>query len=152
MEFLSPFHPRLVHFPIALSLAGVFFILAGWLLAIRPRSSTTGVERWQSYGRLSLVLGWLGVLAAIASGLIDQSGAPETIEVRQVINQHIGAGIALLVVLGLAIYWPIKNKALMSTSSRRWIYFALLALAAALVLVESWLGGKLVYTYGVGVR
>jgi len=41
---------------------------------------------------------------------------------------------------------------LMSASRRRWTYFALLALAAALVLVESWLGGKLVYTYGVGVR
>jgi uncharacterized membrane protein len=72
--------------------------------------------------------------------------------VRQIINQHVGAGIALLVVLGFAVYWPIKNKALMSTPGRRWLYFALLAVAAALVLAESWLGGKLVYTYGVGVR
>jgi uncharacterized membrane protein len=35
---------------------------------------------------------------------------------------------------------------------RRWPYFALLALAVVLVLVESWLGSTLVYTYGVGVR
>jgi uncharacterized membrane protein len=152
MDFLSPFHPRLVHFPIALSLAGVFFILAGWFLAKRSRSSTEGAERWQDYGRLSLVLGWLGVLAAGVSGLIDQSRAPDIPEVRQLINQHIGAGLALLVVLGLAIYWPVKDKTLMSKPGRRWLYSALLALAAALVLVESWLGGKLVYTYGVGVR
>jgi uncharacterized membrane protein len=152
MEFLSPFHPRFVHFPIALSLVGVFFILAGSFLAARSRSSPAGAERWQSYGRLSLVLGWLGVLAAIVSGLIDQSGAPDTAEVRQVINQHVGAGVVLLVVLGLAVYWPIKNKALMSIPSRRRLYFVLLVLVAALVLLESWLGGKLVYTYGVGLH
>jgi uncharacterized membrane protein len=142
MDFLSPFHPRLVHFPIALSLAGAFFILAGWFLAARPRGGPARAERWQGYGRLSLVLGWLGVLAAGVTGLIDQSRAPDTLEVRELINQHIGAGLALLVVLGLAIYWPIKNKALMSSPSRRWLYFALLVLAAALVLVESWLGGQ----------
>jgi uncharacterized membrane protein len=152
MQFLSPFHPRLVHFPIALSLVGAFFILAGWFLSTRRRSEHPNAERWQAYGRLSLVLGWLGVLAAVVSGLIDQARAPDTVEVRQIINQHIGAGLALLVVLGLAIYWPIKNKALMSNPGRRWLYFALLVLAAALVLVESWLGGKLVYTYGVGMR
>ena len=152
MEFLSPFHPRLVHFPIALSLVGAFFILAGWLLSTRSRRSPAGAERWQSYGRLSLVLGWLGVLAAGVSGLIDQSRAPDTVEVRQVINQHIGAGLALLVVLGLAIYWPIKDKMLMSDPKQRWLYFALLVLAASLVLLEAWLGGKLVYGFGVGVH
>jgi uncharacterized membrane protein len=57
-----------------------------------------------------------------------------------------------VVVLGLAIYWPIKNKTLMSDPKQRGLYFALLVLAAALVLVESWLGGKLVYGYGVGVQ
>jgi uncharacterized membrane protein len=152
MQFLSPYHPRLVHFPIALSLVGVFFILVGWLLSIRARSGQIDAAHWQGYGRLSLILGWVGVLAAIASGLIDQSRAPDTVEVRQVINQHIGAGLALLVVLGLAIYWPIKNKTLMSNPSRRWLYFALLVLAAVLVLVESWLGGRLVYHLGVGVQ
>ena len=151
MEFLSPFHPRLVHFPIALSLVGIFFILAGWFLTVRRRGDQAGADRWQSYGRLSLILGWLGVLAAGASGLLDQSHAPDTIEVRQLINQHIGAGLALLVVLGLAIYWPIKNKILLS-SGRRWLYFALLLVAAALVLLEAWLGGKLVYGFGVGVH
>ena len=114
MDFLSPFHPRLVHFPNALSSAGAFFILAGWFLAERPRNGPSSAERWQGYGRLSLALGWLGVLAAGVTGLVDQSRAPDTLEVRELINQHTGAGLALL--------------------------------------VESWLGGKLVYTYGVGVR
>jgi uncharacterized membrane protein len=152
MQFLSPFHPRLVHFPIALSLVGVFFILVGWFLSTRSRSDQPNAERWQGYGRLSLVLGWLGVLAAGVSGLIDQSRAPDTIEVRQLINQHIGVGLALMVALGLAIYWPIKNKKLMSSPGQQWLYFALLVLAAALVLVESWLGGRLVYHLGVGVQ
>jgi uncharacterized membrane protein len=152
MEFLSPFHPRLVHFPIALSLVGVFFILVGSVLSARPREGGPDAKSWQGYGRLSLILGWLGVLAAIASGLIDQSRAPDTVQVRQVINQHIGVGLALMVALGLAIYWPIKNKALLSHRGQHWLYLALLVLIAVLVLVESWLGGRLVYHLGVGVQ
>jgi uncharacterized membrane protein len=152
MQFLSPFHPRLVHFPIALSLVGVFFILVGWFLSSRSRGNQIDAARWQAYGRMSLVLGWLGVLAAVISGLIDQSRAPDTVQVRQVLNQHIGVGLALLVAAGLAIYWPIKNKALFSSAGQRWLYFALLVLVAALVLVESWLGGRLVYHLGVGVQ
>jgi uncharacterized membrane protein len=152
MQILSPFHPRLVHFPIALALVGVFFIAAGWFLSKRRQPGPANAEGWLSYGRLTLILGWLGVLAAGASGLIDQSRAPDTLEVRQVINQHIGAGLALMVVLGLAIYWPIKNKTLMANRAERWVYFALLLVVVALVLVESWLGGRLVYHLGVGVR
>jgi uncharacterized membrane protein len=85
LDFPRPFHPRLVHVPIAPSLAGVFFILAGSFFAARSPVSSAGAERWQSY-------------------------------------------------------------------DRRWPYFALFALAVVLVLVESWLGGALVCTYGVGVR
>jgi uncharacterized membrane protein len=152
MEFLSPFHPRLVHFPIALSLVGVFFILVGSVLSARPREGRPDAKSWQDYGRLSLILGWLGMLAAIASGLIDQSRAPDTVQVRQVIDQHIGVGLALMVALGLAIYWPIKNKTLLSHRGQHWLYLALLVLIAVLVLVESWLGGRLVYHLGVGVQ
>jgi uncharacterized membrane protein len=71
--------------------------------------------------------------------------------VTAVINQHITAGIALLITSGLAVYWPLRNKKLWSTSAR-WGYLVLLGAIVLLVLAEGWLGGKLVYEYGVGVR
>ncbi len=148
---LIPFHPRTVHFPIALSLAGVALVLAGWLVAGRSRAGQEGGERWQACGRLCLVLGWLGVLAAILTGLVDQSRAPDLPAVRQVLNQHVTLGIALLVALGLAVYWPIRNKRLMAAPLSRWLYVALLILVVVLVALEGWLGGRLVYQYGVGV-
>jgi uncharacterized membrane protein len=43
---LFPFHPRLVHFPIALTLVGVVCLAWGLL---RP------AERWTGYGRISLL-------------------------------------------------------------------------------------------------
>ena len=151
MESLAPFHPRLVHFPIALSLAGVLFIFLG-ALAPRLKAGWGQPDFWGRYGRLSLVLGWLGVLAAVASGLIDQAKAPVTPQITQAINQHITAGVALLVALGLALYWPLRDKTLWSERHHFWAYLVLLALVAGLIGLEAWLGGKLVYQYGVGVR
>jgi uncharacterized membrane protein len=96
------------------------------------------------------LLGWLGVLAAIATGLIDQSRAPDEAVIVATVNQHITVGITLLVLLGLALYWPLQNRSVWT--QHRWAYVALLAGVAVLVIVESWLGGKLVYQLGVGVN
>ncbi len=142
LEGLTPFHPRVVHFPIALCIVGALFIAVG---ALRKQ------ERWSGYGQLSLLLGWLGIMVAVVTGLIDQASAPQAPDVAAVINQHITAGIALLVAVGLALYWPLVNKKLWTTSAR-WGYFGLLAVVVILVLIEGWLGGKLVYHLRVGVR
>jgi uncharacterized membrane protein len=143
LDALTPFHPRFVHFPIALSLVGALFLAFG---LIRRR------ERWIGYGQISLLIGWLGVMAAVATGLIDQSAAPDDAAIHAVINQHITAGIALLIAVALALYWPLRNKRLLSEGNARWGYIGLLILIVALVAIEGWLGGKLVYHYHVGIQ
>jgi uncharacterized membrane protein len=140
---LAPFHPRFVHFAIALCVVGAFFIALG---LIRQR------ERWVGYGQLSLLLGWLGVMAAVVTGLIDQSAAPDDAAIKTIINQHITAGIALLIAVGLALYWPLRNKRLFSEGRARWGFLILLLIIVVLVALEGWLGGKLVFQYGVGVK
>jgi len=149
MEFLFPFHPRFVHFPIALSLVGVAFVAVSF--ARLPAG-----ERWFWAGRLLVFLGWIGALVAGVTGMIDQSRAPDLPVVRDTINSHITVGIALIIVFGLALYWPLKDKKLLSEGApgrgHRWGYLALLLLGVGLILLESWLGGQLVYKLGVGVR
>ena len=143
IDLLHPLHPRLVHFPIALSLVGVAFL--AWGILKRQ-------ESWTHYGQISLLLGWVGAIVAALSGLVDQARAADTPVVANAINQHITVGLALIVALGLALYWPLRNRRLFTDPRRRWGYLALLLLGAALVLLEGWLGGKLVYGLGVGVR
>ena len=145
MEFLFPFHPRFVHFPIALSLVGVAFVAVSFV-------RRDGSERWFWAGWLLVFLGWIGALVAGVTGMIDQSRAPDLPVVRDTINSHITVGIALIIVLGLALYWPLKDKKLLSESAHRWGYLALLLLGVGLILLESWLGGQLVYKLGVGVQ
>ena len=91
-------------------------------------------------------------MAAVITGLIDQSGAPDEAAIQALINQHITAGIALLIAVGLALYWPLRNKRLFSEGRGRWGFLGLLLIIVALVAIEGWLGGKLVYQYGVGVK
>jgi uncharacterized membrane protein len=172
MTLLFPLHPRFVHFPIALSLTGVVLIMLGLFLKR---------ERWTEYGRFSLVLGWFGVLVASLTGLIDESRAPDSPAVQTVLNQHITVGVGLLVVFGLALYLPLRNRGLWNPTSelarrqapafqqsrairpqrsmrtqrasrnQRALFMALLVIGAGLLLLEGWLGGKLVYSLGVGV-
>jgi uncharacterized membrane protein len=143
LTVLAPFHPRFVHFAVALCVVGAVFIALGLL---RHR------ERWVGYGQISLLLGWLGVIVAVVTGLIDQSAAPDEAAVQAVINQHITAGIALLIAVGLALYWPLRDKRLFSEGRGRWGYIALLVIIIVLVALEGWLGGKMVYQFGVGVK
>ena len=88
--------------------------------------------------------------------MIDQSRAPDLPAVRDTINSHITVGIALIIVFGLALYWPLKDRKLLSEGAsgqgHRWGYLALLLLGVGLILLESWLGGVLVYKLGVGVQ
>jgi uncharacterized membrane protein len=142
MSFLLPLHPRLVHFPIALGLAGALGLVLGLILHR---------EQWIAWARVSLLLGWFGLLVAALSGLIDQSRAPGTPAVTDAINLHITVGVGLIIVFGLALYWPLRNRRLWTDPALRLPYIALLLLGAALMLLEGWLGGKLVYTLGVGV-
>ena len=149
MDLLFPYHPRFVHFPIALSLVGVAFVVVSFI-------RREGSERWFWASRLLVFLGWIGALVAGVTGMIDQSRVPDLPVVRDTINSHITVGIALIIVFGLALYWPLKDKKLLTEGAagrgHRWGYLALLLLGVGLILLESWLGGQLVYKLGVGVR
>lgn len=144
MSFLEPLHPRLVHFPIALLATGsivALVYLLGWRRAALPMAA------W-----LMLFLGWLGIFAAIVSGLVDRNTAPNDPAILAVMNPHTAAGFGLLIVYGLLLYERLRAPAVLDQPRRRAWLIGLLLAGLALLVLEGWLGGKLVYDLGVGVQ
>ena len=90
---MHPIHPMLVHFPIALLSAAVFFDFLG----LRWRE-----EECRTASLYTLVLGLAGALAAVISGhmaeeAVEHSGIPES-----VLELHEGLGFATFwIFLGL---------------------------------------------------
>ncbi len=144
MSILEPLHPRFVHFPVALLITGsalALVYLLGWRRPALP------VTAW-----IILLLGWLSVFPAVISGLVDRNAAPDDPAVLAALNPHIAAGFGLLIVYGLLLYERLRNPAVLDQPQRRWWMIGLLLLGLALLAVEGWLGGKLVYELGVGVQ
>ena len=138
---MHPIHPMLVHFPIALLSAAVFFDLLGkkW----RP-------EECRIAGLYTLVLGFAGAAMSVASGAmaedaVEHSGVPErAIEIHEMLGFAAFWVFAGLLGLRLAagLGW-IREQRMMSL---------LLGIAGVVVmLVASYYGGSLVYDYGAGV-
>jgi uncharacterized membrane protein len=147
----------MVHFPIALLLLGSGAALL-YLWGV-PRSDLRVLAWWP------LRLGWIAAAIAVLTGLVDQSGLPPRPPYARVLNGHIAAGMALLVVYGFLLYrqwlWMVhaqrRNAAesaardlLDHAAARSWIT-VLLVLGIVLVVGGGWLGGQLVYSWGVNV-
>lgn len=99
-----------------------------------------------------LLLGWLGIFPAVVSGLVDRNAAPDDPAVLAVMNPHVAAGFGLLIVYGLLLYEQLRDAAVLDQPRRRVWLLALLLAGLALLTVEGWLGGRLVYDLGVGVQ
>ncbi len=143
MPIFSPLHPRFVHFPIALLVTGSVAALAYMLFW---RRAPLALLAWST-----IFLGWLAVFAAVLTGLIDQSRAVIDAEALDLMNMHIAAGIALIVVYGLLLYLRLREPGVLDNPRQRLVLFLLLVLGVAVVVVEGGIGGILVYDFGVGV-
>jgi uncharacterized membrane protein len=143
MSMLDPLHPRFVHFPVALLATGsviALVYLLGW------RRPTLPVVAW-----VMLFLGWLAIFPTILSGLVDRNRAPDDPAVVAALNPHIAVGFGLLIVYGWLLYERLRSPTILDQPSRRVLLIGLLLAGLALLLVEGWSGGRLVYELGVGV-
>lgn len=158
-NLLTTLHPATVHFPIALlmlaSVAGLLYLY--W----QPHSTLLLLTWWP------MRLGWIGAAAAVLTGLLAQRGLPPQAPYHNILNWHIGTGLALLVNYGLLLYqvWIYDSARSSKARTRRgisathlladpqarvWSSFLLIT-GVVLLFASGWNGGQLVYEWGVNV-
>ena len=131
------FHPMIVHFPVALILAG-FLAEVAWLIFKKDAFSVAGF--WL------LVLGAISACAAFLTGEFftgDMSGAAGEIKG----NHELFAFITLLMSVAAAAFRIYLKYARKEDTRLRWAAFGIYSLAAIAVSVTGFYGGILVYNY-----
>lgn len=160
MDFLTHSHPATVHFPIAL-------LLVGSLLSGVHLSRSTPFDLKPTIWLL-LALGWISGAFAVLTGLLAQANLPPDAPYRTVLNFHIGAGLAVLLIYGFLLYRSWLHRSARARKARQArgvtttdllddptarVWLAVIVLLGALLIVATgWYGGQLVYAFGVNVQ
>jgi uncharacterized membrane protein len=141
-------HPFTVHFPLALLLVSGLFTL----FAIRQGGA------WGASAYHCLLIGWLAAVVALLSGTFDavrQLIGPDVARDNALIgwvNAHAFTNLAATFVYGQALLRRRRHPAILDDPEARRGYLRLHAIGAVLLLSGGWIGGELVYAFGLGVR
>lgn len=135
-------HPFLVHFPVALlTLAAILDLVA---LVLR-RNEMERASWWV------LVAGFVGTAAAVVSGIAAEAGVHVHDEASAIMQLHQQSAFGTTALFAALFLWRIGSR---TAIPRRHVavYVVLLVIATVLMWTTAWLGGELVYTFGVGVQ
>ena len=137
----KPVHPLLVHFPIALLLTS---------FASDAAFSITSMPGLRHAGFWMLAAACASGALAVLAGLYDMRRAPLKEDLHERVHRHMWVGITLYAVIGALTYWRWSFYS-DPAADVTMLYLDAAFLAAALATFQGWLGGELVYTYGVFV-
>lgn len=140
-------HPAVDHFTVALLIVAVVADLFASLFSTRM---------WLRYAALALLI--LGTAAAWGSNV---TGGWEAHRVWQAVkatggpafdtlHRHAELGDWLPWVFLVLAVWRIGVQLLGFLAATRWLYLLIAVLAALVICYQGYLGGKLVYDYGIG--
>jgi len=138
----APMHPIFVHFTIALTASSLIFDGLGFFMG---RASLTAAGGW------TLVGSALMTLVTISTGLTSSTRAPvEEGEARSFLRAHMALG---LIFYGLLLAMTLWRLSLWQTGAGvSWLYLGALGIVSLVMMVQGYLGGELVYRYGVEVE
>jgi uncharacterized membrane protein len=133
---IHPWHSIVVHFPVALTAVGLFFVA----LALWRRS-----ERYEQFAFLNMVLVAISTAVAGLAGLRDHfvrfGGQTPYVNVKIFLASSL---LVLATVTALARY---RNRDLLWSPSRRILYVAAYAGCFLLAWVLGFIGGVIVYGF-----
>ncbi|MDP9229865.1 MAG: DUF2231 domain-containing protein [Bacteroidota bacterium] len=135
-------HPAIVHFPVALlSIAALFAVISLFI----KKDFFKEIAFW------NLLLGVIGAVVAVLTGLIEEQNLIHNEEIHQILEKHKFTGFVILILAQtlLTWYWVRKNK----FGKKEYILWVLfLVLGPAMLTYQGFLGGKMVFEQGAGVK
>ncbi len=135
-------HPIFVHFTIALTASSLIFDGMGFLLS---RASLTAAGGWTLLGST------LMTLMTLSTGLTSSTRAPvEEGEARSFLRAHMALGLIFYGLLVAMTLWRLSLW--QAETSVTWWYLAAMAIVSLVMTAQGYLGGELVYRYGVEVE
>lgn len=140
-SFRHPLHPALAHLPVG-AWIGSLVLDIGSRLVSRPAAVAEG-SAWL------IAIGVLGAVAAAAAGVADMRWVRPDSPAFRTATAHMALNVSLIFAYAVNFGWRYRSHALRSPVSP-----GALALSAACVValgVSGFLGGRLVYRYGVRV-
>ena len=134
-----PVHPMLIPFPLALwSTSFVVDVLFYFL-----RHPTLLV-----IAKFLIAAGCLGAIAAAIPGIIDWL-AIKNGDAKRVANWHARLNVAALVVFAISLFLRLGSYSEL-VGRKLTIPFLLSLVGMIMILISGWLGGELVFRYGIG--
>jgi uncharacterized membrane protein len=138
----APTHPIFVHFTIALTTSSFVFDALGFFVS---KASLTAAGGWTLIGAAVMTL------MTISTGLTSSSRAPvEEGEARSFLRAHMALGLIFYALLVAITFWRVSLW--QNGRGVSWLYLASLAFVALVMTVQGYLGGELVYRYGLEVE
>lgn len=135
-------HPAIVHFPIALiTIAALFAVLS----LFSKKEFFKGAAFW------NLLIGVVCAIAAVITGFMEEQSLVHNDEIHQALLKHkyTGFGILIFSFILLTWGWVRKNK----FRKGEYVAWAIsLLLGTAAVFYQGFLGGKMVFEQGAGVK
>lgn len=115
-----------------------------------------GEPAWETSAYHCLLVGWLAGVVAVLSGAFDAArqliGPEAPRALVGWVNAHALVNLAALIVYGQALLQRRRRPDLLADATARRGYLWLHAIGALLLVVGGWLGGQLVYRFGLGVN
>jgi uncharacterized membrane protein len=140
-----PWHPMVVHFPLALVIIAALLLLSARLLRSDSLAASVAIA-----GTWNLCLGAVAALFALGTGLAAVLDLDVAAAAHQAISIHLKWAMFTTLVLLLLAVWRGAGTAPASRPS--WVFLIMLLAAAVALTYTGYRGGKNVYEYGVGVR
>ena len=135
-------HPVFVHFSAALLVAGGVVES----LAIFGRR-----ERVERFGAILVLAGAVSLVPTVATGFLAQNVLEVPAEARPLLERHERVGLGILAVFLVSQLWKAWFRGRVPAGQRT-LYACVLLLGVALVVYGAFLGGEMVYGFGVGVN
>jgi len=135
-------HPMVIHFTIALFLVAVLFEILGKLMS---KADLRIAGHW------NLLLAFFSAGVSVITGLQAESVVPHSGQVHEMLEKHENMGFVILIIIFLMNVYNLFLKKRLNPKLES-LYFALAIAGVIAISVGSYLGGEMVYRYGVGVQ